>query len=253
MGLDWTGALLPGERPSWCGTSLLPVPPPSAFSLPPPTSVFLAVPSGKRVKRTATWRWDEGEWGVLVNKEGAGAKRIEKKPPGLEDEEGGARIATRAASLLRERKASMGSNAEMSPGKDERDSSASASSGSDPVRDGGGDLATDPDGWIFGDNKWEAPSTKGGMGKYTRYRRWTRIAVLEETVEEVGPGEVGVIKTKEDGTEGTTPPLKTARAVIDSPQPEPERRRTSGDGDERGSLLKQRLKSAVKGGAPNHS
>ena len=30
--------------------------------------------------------------------------------------------------------------------------------------------------------------------QYTRYRRWTRIAVLTETVEIVGPGELGIQK-----------------------------------------------------------
>jgi len=50
------------------------------------------------------------------------------------------------------------------------------------------DTLTDSDGWVYGDNKWENQSNRGGMGKYTRYRRWTRIAAVFETVElDVGP------------------------------------------------------------------
>ncbi|KAF8317913.1 hypothetical protein DL93DRAFT_2076433 [Clavulina sp. PMI_390] len=42
---------------------------------------------------------------------------------------------------------------------------------------------TDAEGWVYGDNKWEATAPKNGIGKFTRSRRWTRIAVLTETVE----------------------------------------------------------------------
>ncbi|KAH8992761.1 hypothetical protein EDB86DRAFT_2930664 [Lactarius hatsudake] len=56
---------------------------------------------------------------------------------------------------------------------------------------------TDADGWVYGDNKWESHSGKGGIGKYTRHRRWTRVAFLTETTERVGPGPTGV--SREDG------------------------------------------------------
>jgi hypothetical protein len=49
---------------------------------------------------------------------------------------------------------------------------------------------TDPDGWVYADNKWEMPSPKGGLGKYTRYRVWTRCAVLVEDIEELEDEEV---------------------------------------------------------------
>ncbi|KAG8899779.1 hypothetical protein FRC01_010370 [Tulasnella sp. 417] len=42
---------------------------------------------------------------------------------------------------------------------------------------------SDAEGWVYADNKWEGGSGARGRGKYTRYRRWTRIAVLEETIE----------------------------------------------------------------------
>ncbi|CCM04364.1 uncharacterized protein FIBRA_06536 [Fibroporia radiculosa] len=77
-----------------------------------------------------------------------------------------------------------------------------------------GDMFTDADGWVYGDNKWEGASGKGGMGKYTRFRRWTRIAVLSEIVEPVGPGEMGVRKdTPQDDANG----LSVAASPVDAP------------------------------------
>ncbi|KNZ71262.1 Peroxisomal membrane protein PEX30 [Termitomyces sp. J132] len=123
MGLDWTAALLPGERPSWCSPppSHAPVSPPNAFALPSAVTVFLPDGKGRRVKRSTF---------------------------GIEDVH------------------------EDYPEEDH--------------------IATDADGWVYGDNKWEGPSGKGGMGKYTRYRRWTRVAIVVETVEVVDDGPVGI-------------------------------------------------------------
>lgn len=258
MGLDWTAALLPGERPSWCGLSHQPVPPPSAFTLPPPTSVFLATSNGTRVRRTATWRWEDSEWGLLINKDGSGMKRVERKPPSV-DEEGGAKIATKAASLLKERSASIGSTSEVAAGKDVPDSGTGVSSGEGTEQDLGEELPTDADGWIFGDNKWEGASAKGAMGKYTRYRRWTRIAVLKESVEKVGPGGLGVVKDTTDfmtsANEGRPEEGKAqldgketgTTADAQSPSQEHHLSDNHGGGEERGSALRERLKSAMKG------
>ncbi|KAF8504006.1 Peroxin/Dysferlin domain-containing protein [Gautieria morchelliformis] len=247
MGLDWTAALLPGERPSWCSVSHQPVPPPSAFSLPPPTSVFLPAPNGKRVKRTATWRWEDGEWGLLINSDGAGVKRVEKKPPGLEEEEGGSRIA-RAANMLKERTATMGSASEASAGKDDKEATCATGTGTE--QELGEELRTDTDGWIYGDNKWEAASAKGGLGKYTRYRRWTRIAVLEETVEDTGPGELGTFNHTVDQTK----PAHKKKLAEEHPLPDGQEKsdtRASGSptkehGGHSAPPLRERLKSAVK-------
>jgi hypothetical protein len=80
-----------------------------------------------------------------------------------------------------------------------------------PADTAGEEDVTDSDGWIYGDNKWENLSGKGGIGKvspalvrlvfpslsdylclqYTRFRRWTRYAVLYETVETLSPSEPG--------------------------------------------------------------
>lgn len=56
------------------------------------------------------------------------------------------------------------------------------------------DIVTDPEGWVYAGNVWEGSNSRGGIGKYTRYRRWTCIARLTETVKTlVGPTDVGVI------------------------------------------------------------
>jgi hypothetical protein len=110
MGLDWTAALLPGERPSWCSASQAPLSPPATFALPAPTTIFLPVDGvpDTREKRTATWAWAEPEWRVVVRRDGEPSTEVE----GVEDAEG-----------------------------------------------------TDADGWVYGDNKWESHSGKGGIGK----------------------------------------------------------------------------------------
>lgn len=112
MGLDWTAALLPGERPSWCSASQAPLPPPAAFVLPAPTTASLPIdgPPAACEQRTATWAWAEPEWRVVVRRDG--------------------------------------------------DSSADAVEGAENTAE-----ETDADGWVYGDNKWESHSGKGGLGK----------------------------------------------------------------------------------------
>lgn len=83
MGLDWTSALLPQERPSWCDSHLLPVAPPQAFTLPAPSSIDLPAPTKSdpraMVRRTATWRWLDDDWSVVKKPKGASA--AEPPPP----------------------------------------------------------------------------------------------------------------------------------------------------------------------------
>ena len=224
MGLDWTAALLPGERPSWCSTSQAPLPPPAAFTLPAPTTAFLPIdgPPDARERCTATWAWVEPEWRVVVRRVG--------------------------------------------------DSSADAAENTTE--------GTDADGWVYGDNKWESHSGKGGLGKvrfclrflfyslllvsshrsptllqYTRYRRWTRIAILTESAERVGPGPTGVLN---EG--GQLQPLDTL-AGSESKEKTSEKEKEKVDNSSRHSLegrasvvlgavgsgLKQRLQAAVAG------
>ena len=103
--------------------------------------------------------------------------------------------------------------------------------------------------------------------QYTRYRRWTRVAVLTETVEIVEPGELGIRRDEPvpdvHTAEAAPAPLSiSTQSPADGPgakaetMPETQSPTTS-DGprssiDEEGSRLKQRLKAAVKS-ATGHS
>lgn len=173
MGLDWTAALLPAERPSWCSSRQDPISPPNAFALPDPSTTYLTDSQGQRIKRTATWRWEEAEWKVIVRKEDT-LLRVEKPLP--EDPNTASKIAakTREASQSVSLEASESSTEEPPDWQEEED------------------IVTDSDGWIYGDNKWEGKNNKGGIGKFTRYRRWTRIAVVEEATEIVQAGPTGI-------------------------------------------------------------
>ncbi|EIW82683.1 hypothetical protein CONPUDRAFT_163776 [Coniophora puteana RWD-64-598 SS2] len=241
MGLDFTAALLPNERPAWCGASHEPMAPPAGFALPGETVSYVyadeavvraaqaqhhqdrerergkgkgggkgdrtppAIEWRARVKRTARWTWDEPEWRVVVRREGAsaasdsssGVRRVEKTPP---RDDGGAQEGT-ALKMLR---AARGRDSSIGGGGAGESPERGRAGGADG--DGAESLEmgvqegeieepmTDAEGWVYGDNKWEGASSKGGMGKYTRYRRWTRIALLTETVELVGPGPVGIFR-----------------------------------------------------------
>ncbi|OCH91796.1 hypothetical protein OBBRIDRAFT_704697, partial [Obba rivulosa] len=193
VGIDWTAALLPGERPSWCSVTQQPVAPPSAFTLPAPTTVYVRDEKGQRLRRTARWKWAEPEWRVVVHREGTARSRVERPLP--REEPAGTGSATR---ILR---AAAASRANRSPERIKEELELGNTGGSAKEKggpegegeDGGEEVPyTDSDGWIYADNKWEGGCSKGGMGKYTRYRRWTRVAVLTETTEPAEPGETGI-------------------------------------------------------------
>lgn len=184
MGLDWTAALLPSERPSWCSPSLHPVSPPNAFTLPNPTTVYLPSPDGKsRIKRTATWKWEEPEWKLIIRKEGSPLSRIERAPPAIDEPSSltpsssatssGSRLLRAATNKLKE--SSIISSPPSSP------TSAPAAMEPNPLQgtDQGesGESFTDPDGWIYGDNKWENQSCRGGLGKVITSSIFTRHLV----------------------------------------------------------------------------
>lgn len=168
VGLDWTAALLPGERPSWCSTTLEPMSPPSAFTLPTTTFAFVGDGKGGLVKRTASWTWDEGEWKVLVRKE-MGVKRVEKELPVMKEDmsqhamrvgkvkqkvhEAGQKLKPQGDSESKDVDEVEGDNAdfaELDPDMHEVDPD---------------EQITDSDGWVYGDNKWKAASSSGGLGK----------------------------------------------------------------------------------------
>ena len=154
MGLDWTAALLPAERPSWCSAAQQPMSPPNSFTLPESTTVSLPDGKGGRLKRTATWRWEEPEWRVLVHKEHNTVSREERPLPTIKDENQNSSLLLKAAGRLRNGSQS-DSNKTVAP--DDR--------ASDEGRQPDEEVLTDSDGWVYTDNLWENQSNKGGMGK----------------------------------------------------------------------------------------
>ncbi|KAI0744856.1 integral peroxisomal membrane peroxin-domain-containing protein [Earliella scabrosa] len=279
MGLDWTAALLPGERPSWCSASQQPAAPPSAFALPAATTVYTPAADGKhRVKRTARWRWEEHEWRVVVRRE-TGTSRVERPVPSAEKESAAAASASRilkAAGKMRapsessEKRVENGKEGHNGEG-DEVGESGEVHAHAHPEPEEDEEPLTDPDGWVYADNKWEGGSSKGGMGKYTRYRRWTRVAVLTETVEIVGPGELGIQRDEPvlpavdvHHPEPSPPPALPAPPAVSIQNAQAESvndtmahetqspTRLSISLEEEGSRLRQRLKAAVMG-ATGHS
>ncbi|CAK9786353.1 hypothetical protein CC85DRAFT_284967 [Cutaneotrichosporon oleaginosum] len=222
MGLDWTSALLPQERPSWCDSHLLPVAPPQAFALPAPSSIDLpahtrAEPRGM-VRRTATWRWLDDDWSVVKKVKGAAAPADPAPIPapapasrptsGLfspSDSRSPSIAETAFAKGLGKLKSMPlpGAPAPASPAQGRgsldmrRQRTGSESTdvsledvvppvtgqpeGSIPEADD----ETDADGWVYGDNKWENMTARGGLGKFTRRRRWTRRAVCTESVHRI--------------------------------------------------------------------
>ena len=154
MGLDWTTALLPAERPSWCSAQLTSLPPPNTFTLPGPTVSYMNDGEGKRVKRTATWHWEEGEWKVMVKKEGgSGVTRVERPVPSDEKE------APSTSKLLQ----SIGRRSSSVGGSPERVTNSQMSPEDELFE--GDEYITDPDGWTYGDNKWQGLGPHGGLGK----------------------------------------------------------------------------------------
>ncbi|KAI0325481.1 hypothetical protein GY45DRAFT_1330224 [Cubamyces sp. BRFM 1775] len=198
MGLDWTAALLPGERPSWCSASQQPAAPPSAFTLPAPTTVYTLAPDGKRrLKRTARWKWEEPEWRVVVRREGAGTSRVERPLPSAKEESAAAAGASRILKKMRQPSVDSASVASTSErrsldGHKDKDGDKGFFSEDGIHADGSGagradeddedmEPFTDPDGWVYADNKWEGGSSKGGMGK-VRSAAFRYCTIVELTV-----------------------------------------------------------------------
>lgn len=152
MGLDWTAALLPQERPAWSTALEEPITPPSAFVLPPPTTVYLPHEKG-RTKHTATWTWEEDEWRVLRKLEGSSTSRVERPLPSLKEEAPGNRLL-KVAGMTKDVKDAIHQSNE---NKDKEKEEEEHSEADEPL--------TDTDGWIYADNKWEGSSGKEGMGK----------------------------------------------------------------------------------------
>lgn len=240
MGLDWTAALLPQERASWTDVNLAPVSPPSSFTLPAETTTMRPAPTKEKPnaweKRTVRWKWEEEEWRVVVN--GAGgmggsvvgddgqplATTTSSGTPNRRASSSGAAPASpgTASTLF----SSFGKRSSISSPSPSRSPSAQvAGAGSaipagqadasaldsalDEFNERGGETVdddllleeeTDSQGWRYGDNSWEKLTSKSGMGKYTRRRRWVRRARMEEIVEGglEAPGATGNSNAKAD-------------------------------------------------------
>ncbi|WFD28687.1 hypothetical protein MNAN1_003700 [Malassezia nana] len=166
IGLDWTAALLPQERPSWSDSENHAVAPPASFSL--PQSVRTYMPSsknpGKQDLRTAEWRWIDAEWHVAGVQSITSSTYTPKKSMN----------AAEAERLSQEHSA-----APTEPVEVPEQVKDVARLATEP----GISMDVDAEGWQYGDNAWEKLSKESGMGRYTRRRRWLRKAVLVQSVE----------------------------------------------------------------------
>ncbi|GAA5918141.1 hypothetical protein JCM1841_005271 [Sporobolomyces salmonicolor] len=210
VGLDWTHALLPGERASWTDPSSNPSNPPSSFLLPPPQIVYIPSPTpadpNSRLKKTTEWRWLDPEWRVLRNSipsvalPAMGSPAFESPPatsaaaagrpsPPASPSLPGRGGSTPASSLLRSTSPASSRAPPSSPPPPQAPSLlAPASLVLDPHSTLFATWIVDAEGWQYGDNHFEKMGPRGGLGKYTRRRAWVRRAGLRETVERV-PGE----------------------------------------------------------------
>ncbi|KAG6813670.1 hypothetical protein H0H92_008518 [Tricholoma furcatifolium] len=249
MGLDWTAALLPNERPSWCSPppTHAPVSPPNVFTLPSATTVYLPGKNGSRIKRTAIWRWEEPEWRVVVRREGGAMSRVERPIP--EDNSDAATETTgsrllKAAGKMRD-SGVMGTNSTAPP--------SNPDPATEDVHEGYPDedhIATDSDGWIYGDNKWESTSSKNNIGKFTRYRRWTRVAIVSESIQIVDQDDPVVVKAPDSPS-----PPQASTETQDSKLPMPgdeilAHGKMTESPPEAESPLRQRLRRALS--KPSH-
>lgn len=201
MGLDWTAALLPQERPSWTDSFLAPVSPPTSFTLPSESIQWRPKPTKANPnaweKRIVRWRWEEDEWHVVVNlggglPPGARESSIKKCSRGAREGISADGASSRSPSTLFSGFASRdGQAAPPCPSKktdllraDERSSTAFSRSTGAVEEDFAEDFAqeTDSSGWRYGDNGWEKMTNRSGIGKYTRRRKWVRKARMEEIV-----------------------------------------------------------------------
>ncbi|KAG8690320.1 hypothetical protein FRC08_010567 [Ceratobasidium sp. 394] len=182
VGIDFSSALLPNERTSWCSPAphLAPLSPPITFTLPPPSS---HIDKTLKIRRRAFWRWDDPEWTVLVKTSHEGHhSRVHLPLPDVSlDSEGRlAKGLKLVGENLPESATSSGRRRSLENSGDD-DLHEVPPSPSALLKD----PLTDTDGWVYADNKWEAPTPKGGLGKYTRYRIWSRCAVLIEEIEDL--------------------------------------------------------------------
>lgn len=199
VGLDWTAALLPQERPSWSDESNNPVSPPSSFSLPATKIMLTPSPTPDDPKaftrRTIKWQWVDPEWSISgVSSRGyypsstvykASAKEAAiKSVNAVEDKDA---LAAAKQGYLGDALNRIRARTSTAAEKAGQEESTVGDVGTTVHRwgkdDGEEEWDVDGEGWQYGDNAWEKMSKKSGMGRYTRRRKWVRRAVLIEVVE----------------------------------------------------------------------
>ncbi|GAA5989645.1 hypothetical protein JCM10908_000569 [Rhodotorula pacifica] len=223
VGLDWTQALLPGERASWTDADSNPANPPAAFVLPQPSVTYVPSPTkadpNSRLKKTTEWRWIEPEWHVLRSSASTvvlpvgvpGSPNPTAETASASGQAGSSAASPPSPTIPRILGVSVPSLAGAT--------SSSSSSGSQPPMSAFSALASslsptsnptyttpasaglawhesnlfsnwqvDDEGWQYGDNHFEKMGPRGGLGKYTRRRAWVRRAGLVEKTERIsGP------------------------------------------------------------------
>ena len=112
------------------------------------------------MRRTAIWKWEEPEWRVLVRRDGNsfGLTRVERPLSTVTDENPNNNRFIKAAS----------GRGGLSGSEIPKNTSGNADEdyvAPDSEETADEDPLTDPDGWVYGDNKWENQSNRGVMGK----------------------------------------------------------------------------------------
>ncbi|KAK4700818.1 hypothetical protein P7C70_g5426, partial [Phenoliferia sp. Uapishka_3] len=203
VGLDWTHALLPGERASWTDPSLNPSSPPASFTLPPPSVTYTPSPTrsdpSSRIKLTTEWKWLDPEWKVQRSTTSPGFNPSPLIPQSS--------ALTPSSSTQNLSSSSAETNqATLIPAVDADEAIFK-------------DWVVDEEGWQYGDNHFEKMGPKGGLGKYTRRRAWIRRAGLVERAERVTGEKEKSEKEKEKGkgrssSTGRVPTLSSSVGAV---------------------------------------
>ncbi|KAK4057516.1 hypothetical protein OIO90_001585 [Microbotryomycetes sp. JL221] len=223
VGLDWTHALLPGERASWTDPALNPANPPTSFVLPPPSVTYTASPTrsdpNSRLKRTTEWKWLDPEWKVQRSSVAtsaaaavAGGGLVKSTSMGAISSSPGANTTPAAANAGRRSSMIASTSPTATTTSTSTDADAHPLPGHEGTllqgmtRDAVGDenlfvhWLVDDEGWQYGDNHFEKMGPKGGLGKYTRRRAWVRRAGLVERCERVSGEVSSVVATTSTST-----------------------------------------------------
>ncbi|KAF8752221.1 Integral peroxisomal membrane peroxin [Rhizoctonia solani] len=165
---------------------LAPLSPPITFTLPSRTS---HVDKILKIRRNAFWRWDDPEWTVMVKTSAdSHASRVQLPlPDPSSDTEGRlAKGLKRVGENLPESVAGSSYSRRTIDSGDDDDEKPPLS----PLS-GTKDSLTDPDGWIYADNKWEMPSPRVVLGNIldTEYGLDVRPSNLQAPTTLIAPNQ----------------------------------------------------------------